>query len=41
MLYGQWPKIPVVAQFGAVAALVFLFGALFFMRQKPRFPDLL
>jgi lipopolysaccharide transport system permease protein len=41
MLYGQWPKIPVVAQFGAVALLVFVLGALFFMRQKPRFPDLL
>jgi ABC-type polysaccharide/polyol phosphate export permease len=41
MLYGIWPKLPVVAQFGAVALLVFVLGSLFFMRQKPRFPDLL
>jgi ABC-type polysaccharide/polyol phosphate export permease len=41
MLYGQWPRAPVVALFGAVALLVFLAGSAFFMRQKPRFPDLL
>jgi len=41
LLYGQWPKIPAVASFGAVALLVFVLGSTFFMRQKPRFPDLL
>jgi len=41
LLYGMWPKLPVVVQFAAVALLVFLGGSTFFMRQKPRFPDLL
>ena len=41
LLYGLWPKIPAVASFGAVALLVFALGSAFFMRQKPRFPDLL
>ena len=41
LLWGQWPKIPVLLQFGAVALLVFLLGSTFFLRQKPRFPDLL
>jgi ABC-type polysaccharide/polyol phosphate export permease len=41
LLYGMWPKIPAVACFGAVALLVFALGSTFFMRQKPRFPDLL
>ena len=41
LLYGMWPKLPVVVQFAAVALLVFLLGSTFFLRQKPRFPDLL
>ena len=41
LLYGLWPKIPAVAMFGAVALLVFVLGSFFFLRQKPRFPDLL
>ena len=41
LLYGQWPKLPAVASFGAVALLAFLGGSAFFLRQKPRFPDLL
>lgn len=41
LLYGVWPKIPVLLEFGAVAACVFVLGATFFLRQKPRFPDLL
>lgn len=41
LLYGMWPKLMAVASFGAVALLVFLLGSAFFMRQKPRFPDLL
>ncbi|MBK7644192.1 MAG: ABC transporter permease [Planctomycetes bacterium] len=41
LLYGIWPKLPIVARFGAVALLAFVLGSVFFMRQKPRFPDLL
>jgi len=41
LLYGQWPKLPVVASFAAVALVVLSLGITFFMRQKPRFPDLL
>lgn len=41
LIYGEWPKIPVVAAFAIVALLVFLLGSTFFLRQKPRFPDLL
>jgi ABC-type polysaccharide/polyol phosphate export permease len=41
LLYGVWPKLPVLAGFGAVALLLFVLGTYFFMRQKPRFPDLL
>lgn len=41
LLYGMWPKLPVLIQFASVALLVFLGGSAFFMRQKPRFPDLL
>jgi lipopolysaccharide transport system permease protein len=41
LLWGLWPKLPVLLQFGAVALLLFLGGSLFFLRQKPRFPDLL
>ncbi len=41
LLYGMWPKLMAVASFGAVALLAFLLGSAFFMRQKPRFPDLL
>jgi len=41
LLYGIWPKPPVAASFGAVALVAFLLGSAFFMRQKPRFPDLL
>jgi len=41
LLYGQWPKLPVIASFAAVALVVLSVGITFFMRQKPRFPDLL
>lgn len=41
LLYGIWPKVPVLLEFGAVAACLFVLGATFFLRQKPRFPDLL
>jgi ABC-type polysaccharide/polyol phosphate export permease len=41
MIYGEWPKVPVVAAFALVAVVVFLLGSTFFLRQKPRFPDLL
>jgi ABC-type polysaccharide/polyol phosphate export permease len=41
LVYGLWPKPQVLATFGGVAIAVFFLGSLFFMRQKPRFPDLL
>jgi len=41
LLYGMWPKVMAVTSFGAVALLVFVLGSTFFLRQKPRFPDLL
>jgi len=41
LIYGEWPMIPVVAAFALVALIVFLLGSTFFLRQKPRFPDLL
>ena len=41
LLYGLWPKVMAVTSFGAVALLVFVLGSTFFLRQKPRFPDLL
>lgn len=41
MVYGLWPHPPVVAAFAAVALVLFLAGTAFFLRQKPRFPDLL
>ncbi len=41
LVYGQWPRPPVVAAFAVVALLAFLLGSTFFLRQKPRFPDLL
>lgn len=41
LLYGLWPKPLVLSVFLAVAVAVFVLGSWFFMRQKPRFPDLL
>lgn len=41
LVYGLWPKPQVVGTFAAVAFVLFSLGSLFFMRQKPRFPDLL
>jgi len=41
VVYGQWPKPPVIAAFAAVGTVLFVVGSTFFMRQKPRFPDLL
>lgn len=41
LIYGFWPQPPVLAAFAAVAILVFVLGTTFFLRQKPRFPDLL
>jgi lipopolysaccharide transport system permease protein len=41
LLYGMWPQPPIVAAFALVALLVFFLGVTFFLRQKPRFPDLL
>jgi lipopolysaccharide transport system permease protein len=41
LIYGFWPNPPVLAAFAAVAIVLFVLGATFFLRQKPRFPDLL
>lgn len=41
LLYDRWPKLPVIASFAIVAVVVLFLGITFFMRQKPRFPDLL
>jgi lipopolysaccharide transport system permease protein len=41
LVYGLWPKPQVLAYFAAVSVALFALGSLFFMRQKPRFPDLL
>lgn len=41
MIYGLWPQPPIVAAFAGVALIVLVIGATFFLRQKPRFPDLL
>jgi ABC-type polysaccharide/polyol phosphate export permease len=41
LVYGEWPRPPVMAAFGTVALLVLVLGSWFFLRQKPRFPDLL
>jgi lipopolysaccharide transport system permease protein len=41
ILYGLWPQPRVVVIFALVALLVFGLGTWFFMKHKPRFPDLL
>jgi lipopolysaccharide transport system permease protein len=41
LVYGQLPKPLILVAIGAVGCLFFLLGSTFFMRQKPRFPDLL
>lgn len=41
LIYGLWPHPPVLAAFAGVAILLLLLGTTFFLRQKPRFPDLL
>lgn len=41
LLFGEWPDWAVLARFAAVALAALVAGTAFFMRQKPRFPDLL
>ena len=41
LIYGQWPDWGLLARFFAVGILVMAAGSAFFMKQKPRFPDLL
>jgi ABC-type polysaccharide/polyol phosphate export permease len=41
LVYGQMPKPLVILSLGAVSLLLFALGTTFFLRQKPRFPDLL
>jgi ABC-type polysaccharide/polyol phosphate export permease len=41
LVYGLLPQPAIMAAFGAVALVLFVLGITFFLRQKPRFPDLL
>lgn len=41
LIYGYWPSPHVLGAFAIVAVVVLFLGATFFLRQKPRFPDLL
>jgi ABC-type polysaccharide/polyol phosphate export permease len=41
LVYGAWPDPALLLRFGAAGVVTLVLGALFFMRQKPRFPDLL
>ena len=41
LIYGQWPDWALLGRFYAVGILVLAGGSAFFMKQKPRFPDLL
>jgi ABC-type polysaccharide/polyol phosphate export permease len=41
LIWGEWPGLPVLGAFAAVALLAFALGTWFFIAQKPRFPDLL
>jgi ABC-type polysaccharide/polyol phosphate export permease len=41
LLFGEWPDWAGVLRFALVAVAALLLGTAFFMRQKPRFPDLL
>ncbi|MCA8978733.1 MAG: ABC transporter permease [Planctomycetes bacterium] len=41
LIYGDWPRLGFVVQFGVVAVVTFALGAAFFRSQKDRFPDLL
>jgi ABC-type polysaccharide/polyol phosphate export permease len=41
LIYGLWPHPPILAAFAVVASIAFYLGVTFFLRQKPRFPDLL
>jgi ABC-type polysaccharide/polyol phosphate export permease len=41
LIYGQWPDWALLGRFYVVGILVLTAGSAFFMKQKPRFPDLL
>ena len=41
LIYGQWPNWALLGRFYVVGTLVLAGGSAFFMKQKPRFPDLL
>jgi lipopolysaccharide transport system permease protein len=41
IVYGLMPQPAILAAIGAVSLLLLLLGVTFFLRQKPRFPDLL
>ncbi len=41
LLFGEWPDWAGILRFALVALAALFLGTAFFMRQKPRFPDLL
>jgi len=41
LVYGAWPDPVLLVRFGAAGLALLLLGSTFFMRHKPRFPDLL
>jgi len=41
LVYGAWPDPMLVARFAAAGLALLILGSIFFMRHKPRFPDLL
>jgi lipopolysaccharide transport system permease protein len=41
LVYGNWPDWPLFGRFVLVGVIVLAAGSAFFLKQKPRFPDLL
>jgi ABC-type polysaccharide/polyol phosphate export permease len=41
LVYGDWPDALMLGRFALVAAVAVILGSMFFLRHKPRFPDLL
>jgi ABC-type polysaccharide/polyol phosphate export permease len=41
LVYGAWPDPMLLLRFGVTGLVLLLLGSTFFMRNKPRFPDLL
>jgi lipopolysaccharide transport system permease protein len=41
LVYGAWPDPMLLLRFGVASVVLLFLGSSFFMRHKPRFPDLL